>query len=129
MGGDLQWRQAAHASNVAAPKPSCFATVLAGLGGALSLLKDRGELNKKVDWVGRTSDLRSDKLALLDDVSCPSLTSDSCCDAVAAKAQGIRLPDQQSAELSEQEGRLSSALCRSTAAATCALTSSRCWMT
>ena len=61
--------------------------LLAGLGGALSLLKDRGELNKKVDWVGRTSDLRSDKLALLDDVS-PRLVR------LTAKAHGAAASSQ-----------------------------------
>lgn len=40
----------------------------AGLAGALSLLKERGELSAPVEWAGRTNDMRSDKIAQLADV-------------------------------------------------------------
>lgn len=43
-------------------------SICAGLGGALSLLRERGELNKPVEWAGRTNDMRSDKLAQLSDI-------------------------------------------------------------
>ena len=38
------------------------------MGGALALLKERGELNAPIEWAGRTNDMRSDKLAQLADV-------------------------------------------------------------
>lgn len=42
--------------------------VCAGLGGALALLKERGELQEKVVWGGRTNDMKKSKLVGLEDV-------------------------------------------------------------
>ncbi|KAK9862047.1 hypothetical protein WJX84_001233 [Apatococcus fuscideae] len=39
-----------------------------GLGGALSFLKDRGDLTHKVEWSGRTNDMKGEKLLGLDQV-------------------------------------------------------------
>ena len=54
----------------------------AGLGGALNYLKERGELAHKVEWSGRTNDMKGEKLLGLDQVyevgSAPSSPQMSC---------------------------------------------------
>lgn len=46
------------------PTGSC----VTGMAGVLSLLKERGELNKSVEWAGRTNDMKPVALQGLDDV-------------------------------------------------------------
>jgi len=43
-------------------------SVFAGMAGVLNLLKDRGELTQRVQWAGRTNDMKPVMLQGLEDV-------------------------------------------------------------
>lgn len=46
----------------------CLAMVTAGMAGVLGLLKERGELNQRMQWAGRTNDMKPVMLQGLEEV-------------------------------------------------------------